>query len=170
MGASVKQRKPMETEVWKMKYGSEKKSHLLVSSALLTQLRLVNTQRVTVSKWCENRAPTHTSDSNEYQHSRLAWNRECSLVMVSFRDYGNYFLVSLEDYCSWLSHLWSTFVAGWAIGKDSLQRTMTTLASASLSREPRSIEPTWLAHSSLVLVWVWLPHALWYQQQCLLQS
>ena len=38
---------------------------------------------------------------------------------------------------------------------------MTTLASASLSRESRSIEPTWLAvmHSPFALVWVWLSHA-----------
>jgi len=36
---------------------------------------------------------------------------------------------------------------------------MTTLASASLSRESRSVEPTWLSHSSFVLVQVWLSHA-----------
>ena len=35
---------------------------------------------------------------------------------------------------------------------------MTTLASISLSRYSRSIEPTWLAHACGLTVWVWLSH------------
>ena len=46
--------------------------------------------------------------------------------MVSFRDYVDYLLVSLENFCSWLSH--------W-------RRIMTTFASASILIESRSIDP-----------------------------
>ena len=67
----------------------------------------------------------------------LGWHGARSLVLVSFRDYGEYFLVSR----SWLSH--------W-------RRTTTTLASASLSRHSRSIDPTWLAHALTVCLWLGL--------------
>ena len=39
----------METEIWKWKYGSEKKSNMVVSNALLTY-DCVSYARVTVSK------------------------------------------------------------------------------------------------------------------------
>ena len=43
---------------------------------------------------------------------------------------------------------------------EPLAKTLTTLASASLSRHFRSIEPTWLPHSWFILVWVWLLHEI----------
>ena len=99
-------------------------------------------QRMTVSKRYESWAITHRTHVSTTTH--LAWHGECSLVVVLFPDY---LLVSL-----------SSFIAGWAIGEHSQQETTTTVASASVSREPRSIQPKWLGHSLLVLVWVWLTH------------
>ena len=121
------------------RYESEKKSHLSVSSALVTVP--CNPQRVTVSKRCESQiqgSQTPAITSTVILHyTVLSW--PCFKTQYSETAY---FLV-----------LRSSCVTGWATGEDSQWGIMTTLASAvSLSQECEE-------HRTHV----WLIHSLWHQ-------
>ena len=86
------------------------------------QCQVPYSQRETISRRCESQVLTHRTPAST--NTGILHECECSLVLVSFRDYGYYMLVS-----------WSSFITGWTIGKDSQRGTIATLASTSLSWE-----------------------------------
>ena len=59
-------------------------------------------QRATVSKRCESQVLIHQTPASTNIVVLIAWHGACSLVLVLFRDYGEYLLVSLEQFCSFV--------------------------------------------------------------------
>ena len=145
----------VETEVQKPKYGSGKKSPLPVPSALLTYVWLCLVDK----GWLSQSDVRHKYWHIGFQRALTQWFSMTQWV---------YSCRSLIPRLQW-PFVSVSGVVLLLVNWSHWRRTMTILASASLSRLSRSIEPSWLAldgdkarlaHSSFVLVWVWLQHAI----------